>query len=258
MKDRKAPIGQHLGELRKRLIVSAVALLLGSVASFVFHQEILDLLLEEARSSIPVEGNIIYTEVTEFLGVTMKVSLLGGLVLALPVIVYEVVMFVTPGLKPAERRYLFFLLPLSLLSFAAGGAFGYKILIPPALSFLLNFGGDIATPMIRIGNIVNLMITLLFWMGLVFEIPIVMFFLSKIGVVTPRFLARQRRYAIVVAFILGAIITPTFDPINQTLVAMPIIVMYEVGILLAKLARRGQPRPSGEAEGAPASPGDVP
>ena len=143
-----------------------------------------------------------------------------------------------PGLSPAERRYLYVLLPASLLSFLLGAAFGHQVLFPPAVRFLLSFGSEVAEPYIRIGNYTNLMLTLLFWMGLVFEMPILAYFLSKIGVVTSSFLARNRRYAVVMAFILGALITPTFDPFNQTLVALPIIVMYEIGIWLAKLGGR--------------------
>jgi sec-independent protein translocase protein TatC len=108
------------------------------------------------------------------------------------------------------------------------------------VKFLLEYGEEIATPLIRIGSYVSLMMTLLFWMGIVFETPIVMFFLSKIGVLNHEFAKKQRRYAIVVAFILGAVITPTFDPINQSLVALPIIVLYEIGIWLAWLGTRGR------------------
>ena len=103
------------------------------------------------------------------------------------------------------------------------------------VKFLINFGSDIAIPMIRIGNYINLMLTLLFWMGIVFELPVVLFFLSRIGVVKPGFLSKNRRWAIVIAFILGALITPTLDPVNQIFVAAPIIVLYELGIILAKI-----------------------
>ena len=116
------------------------------------------------------------------------------------------------------------------------------------MDFLLGFGSDIATPYIRIGNYVSLMLSLLFWMGVIFEMPVVLFFLSKIGAVSSELLARYRRYAIVVAFILGAIITPTFDPINQSLVAAPIIVLYEASIWLSKLAGRGRRRAEAELE----------
>ena len=121
-----------------------------------------------------------------------------------------------------------------------GAAFGYRVLFPPMVNFLLNFGSDVATPLISIRSYVNLMLTLLFWMGVIFEIPVVTFFLAKIGLVSPEALGRNRRYAVVAAFILGAVITPTFDPINQALVALPIIVLYEVSVWLAKLAVRGR------------------
>ena len=249
MKEKRLAIGEHLVELRRRLTWSAFAVLLTTGAAFIFHEQILTLLMEPAQgfANMPNEKPI-YTELTEFLGIAMKTSLLVGLFAALPFVLYQAVMFVAPGLSPRERVYLYTLLPVSVVVFLAGAAFGYRILFPPAVRFLLGFGSDIATPFIRIGNYVNLMISLLFWMGIVFETPVVLFFLSKIGIVTPEFLARQRRYAVIVAFILGAIITPTFDPINQSLVALPIIVLYEVGIWLAKLARRGRKPASSEAE----------
>ena len=249
MRDRRLSIGQHLRELRRRLMWSAIAVLICTGAAFAFHQQILTLLMEPAQgfTDIPNEKPI-FTDITEFLGIAAKVSLLVGLFAALPFVLYQMVMFVAPGLTPKERRYLYTLLPLSLLSFAAGAAFGYRILFPPAINFLLNFGSDIATPYIRIGTYVNLMLSLLFWMGIVFEIPVVLFFLSKIGVVTSEFLARHRRYAVVIAFILGAIITPTFDPINQSLVALPIIVLYEVSIWLTRLGRGGRKRTAPEFE----------
>ena len=131
-------------------------------------------------------------------------------------------------------------MPVVALAFIGGVAFGYFVLVPPAIDFLLNWGSDIATPMIRIGNYVNVMVMLLFWMGVVFETPVVMFVLAKLGIVSWRGFARWRRYWVVVAFILGALITPTFDPINQSLVAVPLIVLYEAGIWLARLATRGR------------------
>jgi sec-independent protein translocase protein TatC len=111
-------------------------------------------------------------------------------------------------------------------------------MLPPALKFLLTFGGEIAQPMIKVGNYVSVLTKLIFWTGIVFEIPLVMFFLAKIGIVKPEWLSKYRKVFYIIAFVLGGIITPTMDPINQTLVAGPIIVLYEVGILLAKLARR--------------------
>ena len=147
-------------------------------------------------------------------------------------------MFVSPGLKSSEKKYLYILMPVSVLVFIVGSLFGYFVLFPPAVKFLLTFGSDIATPMIRIGNYVGLMLSLLFWMGVVFEIPIVLFFLARVGIVTSKLLSRNRKWAIVGAFILGAIITPTLDPVNQILVALPIVVLYEFGIVLSKLGTK--------------------
>lgn len=233
----------HITELRRRVMYSAIAVLITTVIAFVFHEQILYLLMQPAQgfTDIP-SGKPIYTDLTEFISTAMKASLLVGFFAALPFVLFQMVLFVAPGLNPSERRYLYLLIPAVIFAFILGAAFGYRILFPPAVHFLLSFGSDIATPYIRIGNYVSLMMSLLLWMGVVFETPIVLFFLSRIGIVSPRQLGRQRRYAIVVAFILGALITPTFDPINQTLVALPIIVLYEVGIWLAKIGARQRNR----------------
>ena len=236
-------IQDHITELRRRVMYSSIAVLVTTIIAFVFHEQVLSLLMQPAQgfTNIP-SGKPIYTDLTEFISTAMKASLLVGLFAALPFVLFQMVMFVSPGLSPSERRYLYGLIPAVIIAFILGAAFGYRVLFPPAIHFLLSFGSDIATPYIRIGNYVSLMISLLLWMGVVFETPIVLFFLSRIGIVTPQQLARQRRYAVVVAFILGALITPTFDPINQTLVALPIIVLYEVGIWLAKFGARQRNR----------------
>ena len=238
-----APLRSHLVELRRRLTYAAISVLVTTAVAFVFHEQILILLMEPAQQFVDIpNGKPIYTELTEFISVAAKTSLLVGFFISLPFVLYQIVMFVAPGLNPKERKFLYILMPVSLLAFLAGAAFGYRVLFPPMVNFLLNFGSDVATPLISIRSYVNLMLTLLFWMGLIFEIPVVIFFMAKIGLVTPEALARNRRYAIVVAFILGAVITPTFDPINQALVAGPIIVLYEVSVWLAKLAARGRRR----------------
>ena len=241
MREQERPIGQHLRELRKRLTIAALATLVTTVVAFVFYKRIINLLLRPADEfSAGGEASLVFIEVTEMLAVTVKVSLVTGLVLAFPIVLYQIIMFVAPGLTTKEKRYLYSFMPGVVLAFFAGVAFGYFVLIPPAINFLLNWGSDIATPTIRIGNYINVVVMLLFWMGVVFETPIVMFILAKLGVVSSRGFASWRRYWVVVAFILGALITPTFDPINQSLVAVPLIVLYELGIWLAKLAARGR------------------
>jgi sec-independent protein translocase protein TatC len=231
---------KHLEELRKRLLVSVVVTVITTAVAFVFYKQIIRLLLRPADLEAAADGGpgLVFIEVTEMVAVTMKVSLVSGLVLAFPIVLYQVIMFVAPGLTSREKRYLFAFMPAVVLAFAAGVSFGYFVLIPPAISFLVGWGSDIATPMIRIGNYVNVMVMLLFWMGVVFETPIVMFLLAKLGIVSWRGFARWRKYWVVVAFILGALITPTFDPMNQSLVAVPLIVLYELGIWLARLAAR--------------------
>ncbi len=253
--DRSMSLQGHLADLRQRLTISVLAVVVTTIISFVFYRRIIDFLLRPADAITEVPGRLVFIEVTEMFGVAMKVSLVTGLVLAFPIILYQMVLFVAPGLTPREKRYLYGFLPGVLLSFVAGAAFGYYVLIPPAINFLINFGGDIAEPTIRIGNYVNLVVMLLFWMGVVFETPAVMFLLAKLRIVSPQGFSKWRRHWVVVAFVLGAIITPTFDPINQTLVAGPLIVLYEVGIWLSKLAVRGQGRAPSPVAQAPGSPG---
>ncbi len=243
MTGQSQPILTHLRELRRRVTYAAISVGVSTLVAFAFHEQILTVLAQPAQGFVEIpNGKPVYTDLTELIGIAAKASLLVGLFASLPLVLYQAIMFIAPGLTRRERRYLYTLLPVSVLAFVAGAAFGHQVLFPPMVEFLLNFRNDVATPLIRIGSYTNLMIALLFWMGIIFEMPVVTFFLAKIGLVSPQFLARNRRFALVIAFILGAIITPTFDPINQTLVAGPIIVLYEAGIWLAKLASRGRTR----------------
>ena len=245
MRSREQTLLQHLGELRRRVFICVIALLVGSAVSFVFFEQIIEVLVKPAKDlGLGTGGELIYTEVTELLTTAIKVSFVSGLILASPVILFQTVMFIAPGLTSREKRYLFGFMPAALLAFAGGVAFAYYVLTPPALHFLLTFGGDVAVPLIRISNIINLMIRLLFWMGLAFETPLVMYLLASLGIVSAQGLSRFRRYWVVVAFILAAIITPTVDPVNQGLVAGPLLVLYEVGILLARIAGRGRKKSS--------------
>jgi len=177
----------------------------------------------------------VFISPTEMLGIYIKVALYCGLALSLPYFIYHLVMFLSPALNDRQRRYVYLGIPLSFLLFAAGVSLAYFVFLPPALHFLLYFGRDIATPMISINSYVSVLVRLLFAVGLVFEIPLVITLLARLGVVSPRRLARGRKWAVLGAFVLGAIITPTVDPVNQTLVAAPIIVLYELSIWLAKL-----------------------
>ena len=244
---RELTLIEHLSELRKRIFICLVALILGAMVAFFFWTDIVEVLKQPAEDVNDSEGVIlIATQVTELLSTSVKVSLVGGFVLALPVILYQVIRFVAPGLTGSERRYLFLFMPGALLAFCCGLAFAYFVLTPRALPFLLTFGGGVADPLIRISNYVDVMLRLHLWMGLAFETPVVMYLLGQLGIVSARMFARFRKYWIVVAFTLGAIITPTFDPLNQTLVAVPLLALYEVGIFFAWLAGRARQRSRSE------------
>jgi len=223
----------HLRELRSCLVRSAIAFLVALPISFFLARKIFDILTRPAPG---VE--LIYTEIAEMLGTYIKVTLYAAAVLTLPYIVYLAVKFVRPALTNRERAYLYIMLPSVFFLFLAGATFAYFVLLPPALNFLLTFGGDIAEPMIKVENYVSVLTKLIFWIGICFEIPMVMFFLAKIGILKPEWLSKSRKVFYIVAFVLGGIITPTMDPINQSLVAVPIIILFELGILLSKLARR--------------------
>ena len=227
---------EHLEELRKRLMFSVIFLVIAVVVAFMFRNFLLELILAPGYGDSG--DRPIATEVLETVSVIFKVTLMAAFVVSLPVILYQIIMFISPGLTGRERAYLFIMLPAVLLAFAGGAAFAYFVLFPPAFEFLSEFGIEHVDPEIRISSYVSVIVSLMFWMGVVFQIPIVLFTLARFGIVTPRFLARFRRYAIVLAFVAAAIITPTFDPVNQVLVAVPIIILYEIGIVLARLGQR--------------------
>ena len=235
----KQSILYHLQELRRRLIRSLIAVAIASVIAFIFYDWIFYIL------KLPTHGlNLIYIEMTEMLGTIMKVCLFTGVILAMPYLVYEGIMFVSPALTSREKKYVYIILPWIALMFMGGIAFGYFVLIPPATKFLISFGSDIASPEIRVGNYISVVARLLLAIGIVFEMPVITTFLARLGVLKPKWLSDHRKAAIILAFILAAIITPTFDPINQSLVAIPLIILYEMSIWLARLVYR---KPSAEA-----------
>jgi len=231
--ENKLSIMAHLGELRRRLIWSVIAVAVAAALAFIFYDWIFYILI------LPAEGiELIYIEMTEMIGTIMRVCIFTGIILAIPFITYHVIMFVSPALTRREKRYVYIILPWIALMFLGGVVFGYFILVPPATRFLITFGSEIATPQIKIGNYISIITRLLLAIGLVFEMPVVTTFLARIGVLKPEWLAERRKMSIIIAFILAAIITPTFDPINQSLVALPLIVLYEMSIWLAKLVYR--------------------
>jgi sec-independent protein translocase protein TatC len=228
---------EHLIELRNRLVVSAIAVLIGTIVSFIFARDFIDFLVDPAKDAID-DFNLVYTEPMGFIGTYFRVSLLGGLAIAMPILLYEVLAFVTPALTKEEKRWLFPVIFGASGMFLGGMAFAYYIALPPSIEFLLTFGEEQAQPVIKIDSYFDFVTRLVFWIGVSFETPLVIMFFARLGLVTARQLLRWWRYSVVVAFIMAAIVTPTIDPVTQSLVAGPIIILYAMGIVLAKLVGR--------------------
>jgi len=227
----------HLGELRKRLIRSVIAVAITSILSFVFYEQIFNVLIYPAPPDITLQA----IDMTEMIGITMRVSIICGIMVAMPYLVYELIMYVSPALTHREKRYVYLILPWIALMFAGGVVFGYYIIVPRMTGFLLSWGSNLVSIQPRIGSYINVVTRMLLVVGLVFELPVITTFLSRLGVLKPKWLADKRKSAIIIAFILAAIITPTIDPINQSLVAIPLIVLYEMSIWLAKLVHKREP-----------------
>ncbi len=223
---------EHLQELRYRVVVCSLAIVAGLAFSAYFTGDFIDFLKKPAEKKVP-GFQLVFLDPFENFATYFKVALLGSLILAMPVILYQVLRFVSPGLKPGERRWLYGTVAGATFLFLCGVAFAYYLALPPALDFLLNFQSDLAKPSIRVGAYIDFVTRLLFWTGVAFETPIVIMFLARFRVVNARQLIGWWRVAIVVAFVIAAIVTPSIDPITQTIVAGPIIALYFVGIILA-------------------------
>lgn len=230
---------EHLIELRNRVMWASAAVVAGMIIFFVpaIGFRLIEVLLEPARTSIP-GFTASYIEPMENVVTYFRVALLGGLTLGMPMIIYQVVRFVGPALTPSEKRWMYPIVLGASFAYIAGMAFAFFVVLPPAMDFLLTFGSDFAEPDIRIGNYISFVTRIMFVLGLVFETPIIVMGLAKFGVVSARQLLRFWRFAIVGAFLISAVATPTIDPITQSLVAGPIVLLYFVGIGLAWLVRR--------------------
>lgn len=191
-------------------------------------------LLAPAEGSLsPFGGAPVFTGPTAMMGATISLALRGGALAAVPVMVVSVYTLVRPAIPGPQHRFILLFFPATLVCFLTGGAFAYFVMLPTGLGFLLHFGDGVAIPLITINEYLDLMMAMMFWLGVVFEIPVVMYLLAKADIVSYRRMKNLRKFVPVSAFILSAIITPTFDAFNQTLVAVPIILLYEVGLFCA-------------------------
>lgn len=226
------PLLVHLEELRQRIFKAFGAVLLTTMLSFGFAGPLIDFLAS------PIGGRpaLVSIEVTENLTIFMRVSLLSGLVLGMPFVVYQALRFILPGLKTNERTWLLLGVPAASLLFVSGVAFTWFMMLPTALPFLINFLG--ITTEVRPLNYFDFVTTMMVWIGLCFEMPLVVVLLARVGLVTPGVLAAGWRYAVVAISLVAALITPTIDPVTMLLVMLPLLGLYAISILLAWLVAR--------------------
>jgi sec-independent protein translocase protein TatC len=184
-------------------------------------------------------GDIVQLTLTEAWVAAAKLAVMVGLTAALPYFLFEMSRFFQPGLKSGERKYVYFLIPGALVSFAIGATFAYLILIPRLFEFMLEFQGSLAVPTITAASVVSMTVGIVFWLGTIFELPIVMYLLAKIGLIKSKWVMSKIRWMILLAFVFGAAVTPT-DPISQVIVAIPVMGLFGIGLALVKLAERGR------------------
>jgi sec-independent protein translocase protein TatC len=252
MEDEKMPLTEHLGELRKRITISLAALIVTFVFSFTYSEEIFRLIMFPLKYNLDFSVKNIYVHFVpqdklqntklvflapaEAFWMNLKVSFVAGLMLSLPVMFHQLWKFISPGLLPRERKYVIPFIFSATGLFLFGAAFCFFIVLPFAMGFLLTYKvGDFLMPMLSVGQYVDFCLKFILAFGVVFELPIIIIFLTKMGIVTPKTLAKNRKYAVLIAFVLAAFLTPTPDAFNQILMAVPIILLYEIGIWVSLL-----------------------
>jgi sec-independent protein translocase protein TatC len=233
--------------------MALLAVGVGFAAGWLLHEWALDILMAPVQASLPVGVKPVFTTLPEAFLLAMKVAFFVGLLLAFPVVVLQIWLFVAPGLYPRERRYALPFLFFGSAFFFLGVWFGYAVVFPFGARFLIEFAGDRFTPMLTISKIFGFEMRLILAMGLVFEMPVLIFMLARMGLVTPGFLWRNLKYAVLIIFITAAILTPTPDAVTMTIVAGPMVGLYLLGVLVALLF--GRPRAAGDAD--EEQPGDV-
>lgn len=238
----------HLEELRNRFVHALIASAVGFLACLYWAKDIFAFLMKPLTKVLPEGSRLIYTGLPEGFFTYMKVAFVAGVGVASPYIFYQIWMFVAPGLYKTERRLLVPIGVATGLCFVAGAVFGYTIVFPAAFEFFVSFTDETIQAMPKMSEALSLALSMLLAFGIIFELPVFMFFLGRLGLVTTKGLAKFRRWNIFLAFVAGAILTPTPDALNQCLMAIPIIVLYEVGVLLVWLTgKKKEPAPADAA-----------
>jgi len=224
----------HFTEMRRRFLRSVIAVVVATMASFFAFDLIMAFLMAPAPPDLKVQT----TTLMEPLSIFFKVSLTAGFIIAFPYLMYQLFAFLSPAMTGREKRFVFTAVPFIGGLFLVGVAFAYFVAMPPAFNFFATFGADWFSIEPTISSYINVVTRLLIGVGLSFELPLLIMVLARVGIVSPKWLAGKRKVWVVIAFVLGAMITPTFDPINQTIIALPLIVLYEISIILARLVYR--------------------
>jgi sec-independent protein translocase protein TatC len=234
-RDKELSLVQHLAEFRNRLMVACIAVAITTAISFLFTTDIIKLLLVPAGVQ-----KLIALSPTENFTTYFRVALFSGFALAMPVVLYEIYAYIDPALHPKERRFALTLGPFVLFLFAVGMLFCYFVLLPNALKFLISFGSEVIDNQLRASEYLSFVTLFIVGMGVVFEMPVLIYALIRVGVVQRSWLTKRRRYVFLLVFIIAALVTPTPDPFNQTIVAIPMYLLFELGLLLARFG--GGPR----------------
>ncbi len=224
---------EHLDEFRKRIVHACMGVAVGVVAGFFFIERIFNFLLTPARQALPPGSTMIYTQPGEAFSLYITVSLIAGVVIASPFIMYQVWLFIAPGLYSNEKKFAVPFVLFSTIGFVAGGAFNHYIAFPFIMRFFASFNSIDLKFMPKLNEVFGLYTKMLIGTGLIFQMPTVVFFLAKMGMVTARFLVKNFKFAFLLMFIVAAVITPTADPVNQMIFAAPMVVLYGISIIVA-------------------------
>ena len=230
---------EHFEELRTRLFIAVGAWLVGASVSYAFRLRLLDW-LKEPLAGAP-EVTVVSTQLLEQFLVSMQIAAFAGVVLALPIIIGQIWGFIAPGLYKEERRWAVPFIFLTALAFVSGVIFGRYVILPFSLPIIVGFLQEEVTTLLSIGDYISKVIVIMAVFGLIFEMPVLGFLLARLGIVYAKFLVQHRRYAVVIGAVLAAVITPTADPVNFALVAIPLLILYEITIIVVRLSQRRIP-----------------
>ncbi len=248
----KAPLTEHLGELRNRILVSLIVIAIAFSGSFYYSEHIFSLLVSPLHytlnfsvenpyiSFVPSKGRVelVFLAPAEALWMHIKIAFISAFIISSPLVFYEAWRFISPGLMEKEKKYTLPFVFTTTLLFLIGSLFCFVIVLPLAMNFLLTYKTENLQPMISVGKYIDFCLKFILAFGAIFELPVVSVFLTKMGIVTPDFLAKNRKYAVLIAFVAAALLTPTPDAFNQSLMAIPMIILYEAGIWASRILNR--------------------